>query len=257
MNRSSLAMVACLMLPIPPAAAQDLRDDQVIGTLHVALDGMVDMRRRIADCDTNEVEVDTGDSWDRMALLVTSTLWANGYTAEVVAGAVAILDGPALVPDCTLPRVVEEIANMPRTFDWEVLVRRPVEGLRFTIPARLPSPERWEQVTLIVGEAVPAWKASFVCLSVFQATGSFSSWSMRWNDTIEETREILAAAGYPTPDIAALLDPAKSLALLPGPADDRTVLYRNCEADNAWRDGQTYFIGPNMRDAVRVAVTDE
>jgi hypothetical protein len=256
MHRFCLALGACLGLITQPAMAQDMRDDQVIGTLHVVLDGMVDMRQRIADCDTNEDKIDTGDSWDRMVLLVSSTLWANGYSAEVVAGAVAVLDGPALVPDCTLPRVAQEAANL-RSVDWERWARRPMEALDFAIPARLPSPERWEQVSLIVTEAVPGWKAVFVCMSVLDATRSFPLSSLRWNDTIAETRNILAAAGYPTPDIDALLNPAMSLALLPGPAEDRTQIYRDCAEDDSLTASKAFFIGQTMRDAVLAAVAGE
>ena len=256
MNRFSLALLGSLVMLTTPVVAQDLRDDQVIGTLHVVLDGMVDLRRRIADCDTNEVLADAGDSWDRMSLFVTSTLWANGYSAEVVAGAVAILNGPALVPDCTLPLVITEMADLPQSFDWVNVARLPVDALRFhIIPARLPTPERWEQVTLVVTGTVPVWQSAIRCYSVLQPTMIFPLLSMSWNDTLEETREILAVAGYPTPDIAALLDPVKSLALLPGPAEDLTAVFRQCGEDPTWQNSEILLTGTNMRDEVR-AITE-
>lgn len=250
MYQFSLALAACLVLLTPPARAQDMRDDQVIGTMHVVLDGIVDMRRRIADCDTNEVEIDTGDSWDRMMLFVTSTLWANGYSAEVVAGAVAVLEGPALVPDCTLPRVIAEMADLPRSLDWQEVARLPFGHLRLDIPARLPSPERWEQVTLTVTDAVSVWQPAFRCYSVMQPAMIFPLASLSWNDTLEETREILTRAGYPGPDIAALLDPAQSLALLPGPAEDLIAVFRQCAEDPSWQGSDVLPVGLNMRDAV-------
>jgi hypothetical protein len=230
-----IATLALAALP-RPGIAQSSDTPSTPGIILAVLDGLTDYRRMVADCAPTRAPAEESASWQDMKNRVAAALRLGGRNEAFVAEAMGRLDAPGAAVECSTAEW--HFSNIPesavRDRGWAILIQQSFDLWGLPMPDSAPDPTRWDAISVAVTAEAETWRQPMTCIAVLSPRDLvFLSAQLLRNQ--DDLARALVEAGFPAPDIAALLATTGPDALLP-PADaDRAALMTDCLADfEAW-----------------------